>query len=168
MARCFRPVVSIQNYFQKYHTCGDPLKLFLFSKSVSFSFDSFEMRIHFQNLFPLAWTITGESLSEVLIYSSINPQYDNRLFNALRVQYEKITRAQHVKNMSRTCGLHKLFRCHPQKSIKLHNFWMIMSEITWIFYSNLKYIQGEVNRLYKCHHSSMQFSNISRQMMIFK
>ena len=92
-------MVSIQNYFQKYHTCGDPLKLFLFSKSVSFSFDSFEMRIHFQNLFPLAWTITGESLSEVLIYSSINPQYDKRLFNALQVQYEKITRAEHVKNM---------------------------------------------------------------------
>ena len=36
---------------------------------------------------------TGKSLSEVLIYSSINPQYDNRLFN------EKITRPEHVKNM---------------------------------------------------------------------
>ena len=42
---------------------------------------------------------TGKSLSEVLIYLSINPQYDNRLFNDLRVQYEKITRAEHVKNM---------------------------------------------------------------------
>ena len=42
---------------------------------------------------------TGKSLSEVLIYLSINPQYDNRLFNELRVQYEKITRAEHVKNM---------------------------------------------------------------------
>ena len=42
---------------------------------------------------------TGKSLSEVLIYSSINPQYDNRLFNDLRVQYEKITRAEHVKNL---------------------------------------------------------------------
>ena len=39
---------------------------------------------------------TGKSLSEVLIYSSINPQYDNRLFNELRVQYEKIPSWQHV------------------------------------------------------------------------
>ena len=58
---------------------------------------------------------TGKSLSELLIYSSINPQYDNILFNELRVQYEKITRAEHVKNMSRTCCLHKLFRCHKFK-----------------------------------------------------
>ena len=36
---------------------------------------------------------------DVLIYSSINPKYDNRLFNDLRVQYEKITRAEHVKNL---------------------------------------------------------------------
>ena len=41
----------------------------------------------------------GKSLSEVLIYSSINPQYDNRLFNDLRVQYKKITRVEQVKNM---------------------------------------------------------------------
>ena len=42
---------------------------------------------------------TGKSLSEVLFYSSINPEYDNRLFNDLRVQYKKIPRAEHVKNM---------------------------------------------------------------------
>ena len=42
---------------------------------------------------------TGKSLSEVLIYSSINPQYDNRLFNDFQVQYKKITRVEHVKNM---------------------------------------------------------------------
>ena len=55
--------------------------------------------------------IAGKSLSEVLIYLSINPQYDNRLFNDLPVQYEKIPRPEHFKNMSRTCCLHKLFRC---------------------------------------------------------
>ena len=44
-------------------------------------------------------TGTGKSLSEVLIYSSINPQYDNRLFNDFQVQYKKITRVEHVKNM---------------------------------------------------------------------
>ena len=42
---------------------------------------------------------TDKSLSEVLIYSPINPQYDNRLFHELRVQYEKITTSEHVKNM---------------------------------------------------------------------
>ena len=46
---------------------------------------------------------TGKSLSEVVIYLSINPQYDKRLSNDLQVQYEKIPRAEHVKNMSRTC-----------------------------------------------------------------
>ena len=45
------------------------------------------------------YSSTGKSLSEVLIKSSINPQYDNRLFTDLRVQYKKITRAEHVKNM---------------------------------------------------------------------
>ena len=34
---------------------------------------------------------TGKSLSEALIFVSINPQYDNRLFMELRVQYENIT-----------------------------------------------------------------------------
>ena len=42
--------------------------------------------------------VTGKSLSEVFIYSSITPQYDNKLFNELRVQYKKITRAARVKN----------------------------------------------------------------------
>ena len=46
---------------------------------------------------------TGKSFSEVLIYLSINPQYDNKLFNDLQVQYKKIPRAEHGKNMSRTC-----------------------------------------------------------------
>ena len=44
-------------------------------------------------------SLTGKSFLEVLIYSSINPKYDNGLFNDLQVQYEKITRAEHVKNM---------------------------------------------------------------------
>ena len=47
--------------------------------------------------------LTGKSFSEVLIYLSINPQYDNKLFNDLQVQYKKIPRAEHDKNMSRTC-----------------------------------------------------------------
>ena len=52
---------------------------------------------------------TGNSLSEALFLASTNPQYDNRLFIDLPVQYKKIPRAEHVKNVSRTCYLHKLF-----------------------------------------------------------
>ena len=52
---------------------------------------------------------TGKSLSEALILASTNPQYDSKLFNDLQVQYKKIPKAEHVKNVSRTCYLHKLF-----------------------------------------------------------
>ena len=40
---------------------------------------------------------TGKSFSETLIFASSNPQYDNRLFMELRVQY-----------MGRTCSAHVL------------------------------------------------------------
>ena len=39
----------------------------------------------------MAKKITGKSLSEALILISTNPQYDNKLFNDLQVQYKKIT-----------------------------------------------------------------------------
>ena len=39
---------------------------------------------------------TGKSLSEALISASTNPQYDNRLFIELRVQYMKIASSEHV------------------------------------------------------------------------
>ena len=42
---------------------------------------------------------SGKYLSEELIYLSTNPQYDNRLFNDFQVQYKKITRVEHIKNM---------------------------------------------------------------------
>ena len=38
---------------------------------------------------------TGKSLSEALIFASINPQYDNRLFMELPVQHMKTTSAEH-------------------------------------------------------------------------
>ena len=44
----------------------------------------FEMASHFATLY------TGKSLSEALIFASTNPQYDNRLFIELQVQYMKI------------------------------------------------------------------------------
>ena len=48
---------------------------------------------------------TGESLSETLIFASTNPQYDDRLFIELQVQYMKIPRS----NLGRTCCVQKLF-----------------------------------------------------------
>ena len=46
---------------------------------------------------------TGKSLSEALILVSTNPQYDDRLFIELRVQYMKIASSEHVEAMLRTC-----------------------------------------------------------------
>ena len=42
---------------------------------------------------------TGKSLSEALIFVSNNPQYDNRLFIELQVQYMKIPSSKHGENM---------------------------------------------------------------------
>ena len=39
---------------------------------------------------------TGKSLSEALIFASTNPQYDNRLFIELQVQYIKITSSEQI------------------------------------------------------------------------
>jgi hypothetical protein len=40
--------------------------------------------------------ITGNSLSEVLIFASINPKYDDTLIVELQVQYKKTTSSVHV------------------------------------------------------------------------
>ena len=39
---------------------------------------------------------TGKFLSEALIFASTNPQYDDRLFIKLQVQYMKIPSSNHV------------------------------------------------------------------------
>ena len=38
---------------------------------------------------------TGKSMSEVLIFASTNPQYDDILFIELQVQYVKIPSSEH-------------------------------------------------------------------------
>ena len=55
--------------------------------------------------------VTGKSLSEALIFASTNPQYDDRLFMDLQVQYMKFTSSEHDENMF----LHKLFLMSKQK-----------------------------------------------------
>ena len=44
-------------------------------------------------------TSTGKSLSEALIFASTNPQYEDRLFIELQVQYMKIPNSEHGENM---------------------------------------------------------------------
>ena len=38
-------------------------------------------------------------MSEALILESVNPQYDDRLFSELGVQYKKIASSEHAKSM---------------------------------------------------------------------
>ena len=45
-------------------------------------------------------------MSEALIFASNNPQYNNRLFIELPVQYMKILSSEHGENMERTWGEH--------------------------------------------------------------
>ena len=58
---------------------------------------------------------TGKSLSETLIFASTNPQYDDRLFIELQVQYMKIASS----NLGRTCCVQKLFL--TLRTIFVHN-----------------------------------------------
>jgi len=54
-------------------------------------------------------------LSEALIFTSTNPQYDNRLFIELQVRYMKIP----CSNLGRTCCVQKLFPTF--RTIFVHN-----------------------------------------------
>ena len=49
--------------------------------------------------------ISGKCLSEALIFASINPQYDDRLFIELQVKYTKIPSS----DLGRTFCVQKLF-----------------------------------------------------------
>jgi hypothetical protein len=60
-------------------------------------------------------SITDKSLSEALIFASTNPQYDDRLFIDLQVQYMKIPSS----NLGRTCCVQKLFLTF--RTIFVHN-----------------------------------------------
>ena len=61
------------------------------------------------------WICTGKYLSEALIFASTNPQYDDRLFIELQVQYMKIPSS----NLGRTCCVQKLFLTF--RTIFVHN-----------------------------------------------
>ena len=89
---------------------------------------------HWNNLFR-QWKVitifgTSKSLSESLIFASTNPQYDNRLFMGLQVQYMKFPSSEHDENMLRTCCLHKLFLMskQKQKTIYVSNMFLRCSQ----------------------------------------
>ena len=65
---------------------------------------------------------TGKSLSEALIFASTNPQYDDRLFIELQVQYMKIPKTH---NMGRTCCIQKFFLTF--RTISAHNMFSLCS-----------------------------------------
>ena len=58
---------------------------------------------------------TGKSMSEAFVFASTNPQYEDRLFIELQVQYMKIPSS----NLGRTCCVQKLFLTF--RSIFVHN-----------------------------------------------
>ena len=64
---------------------------------------------------------TGKSLSEALIFASTNPQYDDRLFIELQVQYMKVPSS----NLGKTCFVHKLFLTF--RTIFVHNMFSLCS-----------------------------------------
>ena len=51
---------------------------------IIFFVEKYQFKIFLRNV------ITGKSLSEALIFASTNPQYDNRLFIELQVQYSNL------------------------------------------------------------------------------
>ena len=65
---------------------------------------------------------TGKSLSEALIFASTNPQYDNRLFIELQVQYMKIPSL----TLGKTCCVQKLFLTF--RKFFVHNMFSQCSE----------------------------------------
>ena len=52
---------------------------------------------------------TGKSLSEPLIFASTNPEYDDRLFIELQVQYIRIPSSEHENSKLRTCQEHAVY-----------------------------------------------------------
>ena len=63
--------------------------------------------------------VTVKSLSEALNFALTNPQYDDRYFIELQVQYMKIPSS----NLGRTCCVQKLF--WMSETISVHNMFSL-------------------------------------------
>ena len=101
---------STQLYSDRSACCAlsaDPLfythswRVFRYGHNVGLDFSCFLISmINFGSLMIKAFVIsTGKSLSEALILASTNPEYDDRLFIELWVQYMKIASSEHVRNL---------------------------------------------------------------------
>ena len=71
---------------------------------------------------------TGKFLSEALIFEKTNPQYDDRLFIELQVQYIKIPSS----NLRRTCCVQKLSLTFW--TIYVHNMFSTCSKLVLFMY----------------------------------
>ena len=95
LARCFILVVSLQNYFQKYHTCGDPSKLF--SKTVTCGDLSKYFSFSFQFLSPMVTfaILLGQKI--LRWWPSINQ------IKCIPMQYWLALMTCQCRNFPRTC-----------------------------------------------------------------
>ena len=66
------------------------------------------------------YPVTGKSLSEAHIFASTNPQYDDRLFIELQVQYMKIASSEHVVYINSS-------ECQNKNKIGVHNMFSTCS-----------------------------------------
>ena len=95
-------------YFQQLFSCKMEIKCYnlgniLNSKTNLKTYSNISLLItwwHFATDTPLIancyFTVKGKYLSEALILASTNPQYDDRLFIELQVQYMKTPSSEHV------------------------------------------------------------------------
>ena len=72
---------------------------------------------------------TGKFLSEALIFASINPQYDDRLFIELQVQYMKTTGSEYVVDINCFFVFILIF-----KAIYVHNMFSTCSKLVLFMY----------------------------------
>ena len=101
---CTKIVLNVRNNFYTQHILPR-LKLGVFRYAWSM------LKVWLMTMF----LCTGKSLSEALIFASSNPQYDDKLFIELQVQFMKIPSA----NLGRTCCVQKLFLLF--RTIFVHN-----------------------------------------------
>ena len=89
-------------------------------------------------------------MSEALIFASTNPQYDDRLFNELQVQYMKIASSEQAQNIGRTCCDQKLFLTF--RTISVHN---MFSPCSAKRRASDKDLPVRINMIYPCFFSEL-------------
>ena len=96
---CYR-TPTIYTFFVSHYNFGQVYKL-LFDKKQRWKLAVCTLNCQ---LLWEKWISKGKSLSEAFIFASTNPQYDDRLFFELQVQYMKNPSSEHV--VYRNCFRH--------------------------------------------------------------